>query len=214
MEIKVLLADDHKILREGLKNVIEQKTNLRVVGEATNGREAVKLCNELTPDVVIMDVAMEGLNGVEATRQIVQNNNKIKVVALSMHSNKRFILGMFKAGAFGYLLKDCDASELITAINTVAQNKKYLTQGVSGVILDELMTGVHEENTELTTREKEILQLIAEGKSSKEIGELLFLSSKTVDAHRKNIMDKLNIRTIPELTKYAIRLGLTSLDDL
>lgn len=214
MEIKVLLADDHKILREGLKNVIEQKTNLRVVGEATNGREAVKLCNELTPDVVIMDVAMEGLNGVEATRQIVQNNNKIKVVALSMHSNKRFILGMFKAGAYGYLLKDCDASELITAINTVAQNKKYLTQGVSGVILDELMTGVHEENTELTAREKEILQLIAEGKSSKEIGELLFLSSKTVDAHRKNIMDKLNIRTIPELTKYAIRLGLTSLDDL
>jgi len=214
MEIKVLLADDHKILREGLKNVIEQKANLRVVGEATDGREAVKLCRELSPDVVVMDVAMEGLNGVEATRQIVQHNSKIKVVALSMHSNKRFIIGMFKAGAYGYLLKDCDASELITAINTVAQNKKYLTQGISGVILDELMTGAQEENTELTAREKEILQLIAEGKSSKEIGEMLFLSSKTVDAHRKNIMDKLSLHTIPELTKYAIRTGLTSLDDL
>jgi len=214
MEIKVLLADDHKILREGLKNVIEQKANLRVVGEATDGREAVKLCRELSPDVVVMDVAMEGLNGVEATRQIVQYNSKIKVVALSMHSNKRFIIGMFKAGAYGYLLKDCDASELITAINTVAQNKKYLTQGISGVILDELMTGAQEENTELTAREKEILQLIAEGKSSKEIGEMLFLSSKTVDAHRKNIMDKLSLHTIPELTKYAIRTGLTSLDDL
>lgn len=214
MEIKVLLADDHKILREGLKNVIEQKANLRVVGEATDGREAVKLCRELSPDVVVMDVAMEGLNGVEATRQIVQHNSKIKVVALSMHSNKRFIIGMFKAGAYGYLLKDCDASELITAINTVAQNKKYLTQGISGVILDELMTGAQEENTELTAREKEILQLIAEGKSSKEIGEMLFLSSKTVDAHRKNIMDKLSLHTIPELTKYAIKTGLTSLDDL
>jgi len=213
MDIKILLADDHKILREGLKNVIEQKANLRVVGEATNGREAVKLCADLVPDVVVMDVAMEGLNGVEATRQITKNNSKIKVIGLSMHSNKRFILGMFKAGAYGYLLKDCDASELITAINTVAQNKKYLTQSISGIILNELMTGVKEESTELTAREKEILQLIAEGKSSKETGEILFLSSKTVDAHRKNIMDKLNLFTIPELTKYAIRSGLTSLDD-
>ena len=214
MEIKVLLADDHKILREGLKNVIEQKANLRVVGEATDGREAVKLCKDIVPDVVIMDVAMEGLNGVEATRQITQNNSNVKVIALSMHSNKRFIIGMFKAGAYGYLLKDCDTSELITAINMVAQNKKYLTQSVSGVILNELMTGVQEENTELTAREKEILQLIAEGKSSKEIGEILFLSSKTVDAHRKNIMDKLNLHSIPELTKYAIKSGLTSLDNL
>lgn len=208
-----MLADDHKILREGLKNVIEQKTNLRVVGEATNGREAIKRCIEMAPDVVIMDVAMEGLNGIEATRQIVQNNSNIKVIALSMHSNKRFILGMFKAGAYGYLLKDCEASELIAAINTVAQNKKYLTQNISGIILNELMTGPQEETSELTAREKEILQLIAEGKSSKEIGEMLFLSSKTVDAHRKNIMDKLNLHNIPELTKYAIRSGLTSLDE-
>ena len=213
MEIKVLLADDHKILRDGLKNVIEKKSNLRVVGEATDGREAVRLCKKISPDVVIMDVAMEGLNGVEATRQIINNNKEIKIIALSMHSNKRFVVGMFKAGAFGYLLKDCDSEELIHAINTVAQNKKYLTQSISGIILNELISGF-DETSELTSRENEVLQLIAEGKSSKEIGKMLFLSSKTVDAHRKNIMDKLNLHTIPELTKYAIKRGLTSLDDI
>jgi len=213
MEIKILLADDHKILRDGLVNVIEKNPNLKVVGEATNGREAIKLCATLEPDVVIMDVAMEGLNGVEATRQISRDFPKSKVIALSMHSNKRFILGMFKAGAYGYLLKDCDSSELIKAVKTVAENKKYISQHISGAIVEELISPEDKEESILSQREKEILQLISEGKSSKEIAETLFLSSKTVDSHRKNIMDKLELFTIPDLTKYAIKTGLTSLED-
>lgn len=213
MEIKILIADDHKILRDGLVNVIEKNPNLKVVGEATNGREAIKLCATLEPDVVIMDVAMEGLNGVEATRQISQDFPKSKVIALSMHSNKRFILGMFKAGAYGYLLKDCDSSELIKAVKTVAENKKYISQHISGAIVEELISPADNDESKLSQREKEILQLISEGRSSKEIAETLFLSSKTVDSHRKNIMDKLELFTIPDLTKYAIKTGLTSLED-
>lgn len=213
MEVKIIIADDHKILRDGLVNVIEKNPNLKVIGEATNGREAIKLCETLKPDVVIMDVAMEGLNGVDATRQISHNFPGIKVIALSMHSNKRFILGMFKAGAYGYLLKDCDSSELIKAVQTVANNKKYISQRISGAIVEELISPEKKEESILSQREKEILQLISEGKSSKEIAEILFLSSKTVDSHRKNIMDKLELYTIPDLTKYAIKTGLTSLDD-
>ncbi|MCF8367664.1 MAG: response regulator transcription factor [Bacteroidales bacterium] len=213
MDIQILLADDHQILRDGLRNVIEKSTHLKVIGEASDGREAVKLCYQLKPDVVVMDVAMPGLNGVEATRQILLENPDMKIIALSMHSNKRFISGMFKAGAYGYLLKDSDSDELITAIKTVARNQKYISQRISGIILNEFMANLTEEETELTSREKEILQLLAEGKSSKEIGDILFVSSKTVDAHRKNIMDKLELYTLPELTKYAIKSGLTSLED-
>ncbi len=212
MEIKIVLADDHKILRDGLRNIIEKVTNFKVIGEADNGREALKICSELKPDIVIMDVAMPELNGIEATRQIVQENPECKVIALSMHSDKRFITGMFKAGAFGYMLKDSASNDLIKAIKTVSANQKYVCTKISGIILNELVNNSMEEETGLSQREKEILQLIAEGKSSKEIGELLFLSSKTVDTHRKNIMDKLELRTLPELTKYAIRSGLTTLD--
>lgn len=211
MEIGVLLVDDHKILREGLKNIIDKHTHMRVIGEATNGREAIKMVAELEPDVVIMDVAMAGLNGIEATRQLLAQNPDVKVIGLSMHDNKRFIIGMFKAGAYGYLLKDCASEELITAIETVGRNQKYLTQRVSGIILNEFMESYSEESV-LSSREIEILQLIAEGKNSKQIAETLFLSSKTVDAHRKNIMDKLDIHTIPELTTYAIRQGIISID--
>lgn len=212
MAINILLADDHKILRDGLRNLLEKHTNMKVVGEARNGREALKQCKKLEPDVVIIDIAMEGLNGIEATKQIIQHNPKIKVIGLSMHSNKRYIVNMFKAGAYGYLLKESDSSELIKAINTVVADQKYISQQISGVILEELISPSQQTDSGLTDREKEILQLIAEGKSSKEIAEILFLSSKTVDAHRKNIMDKLNLRTIPDLTKYAIKSGLTTLD--
>lgn len=213
MTIKILLADDHKILRDGLRTVIEKHAHLQVTGEASNGREAIHLCRKLRPDVVIMDVAMEGLNGMEATGRILQESPEIKIIGLSMHSNKRFILGMFKAGAFGYLLKDSDSDELIKAIETVMANKKYISQDISGTILQELISPTENQDIELSPREKEILQLLAEGKSSKEIAGILFLSSKTVDAHRKNIMDKLNLHTLPDLTKYAVRTGLTSLDD-
>lgn len=212
MKIKILLVDDHQILRDGIRNVIEKNTTMEVIAEAKDGREAIKLCKKLKPNVVIMDIAMEGLNGVEATKRIVAENPEIKIIALSMHSNKRFVLGMFKAGAYGYLLKDCDSEELIKAIKTVSINQKYIAQNISNVILSEFISGQLEEES-LTTREKEILQLIAEGKSSKDIGDILFLSSKTVDAHRKNIMDKLELYSLPELTKYAIKTGLISLDE-
>jgi len=213
MSIRIIIADDHKILRDGLRNVIEKESQMKVVGEANNGREAIKLCSQLKPDIAIMDVAMPGLNGIEATRQIVQENPDCKVIALSMHSDKTFVKGMFRAGAFAYILKDADSGELITAIKTVSANQKFVCNKISGIILNEMISNFEEEDSGLSQREKEILQLIAEGKSSKEIGELLFLSSKTVDTHRKNIMDKLELRTLPELTKYAIRSGLTSLDD-
>lgn len=213
MEIKIILADDHKILRDGLRNIIEKISNFKVIAEAIDGRAAVKLCAELKPDVVVMDIAMPGLNGVEASRQILHENPDIKIIALSMHSNKQFITGMLKAGAYGYLLKDSDSEELINAIKTVARNQKYISQKISGIIINEFVSNLQEDEAVLSSREKEILQLIAEGKSSKEIGEILFLSSKTVDAHRKNIMDKLDLHTIPELTKYAIKSGLTSIED-
>ena len=212
MKIKILLADDHKILRDGIRNVIERNTEMEVIAEAKDGREAIKLCKQLKPNIVIMDIAMEGLNGVEATARIVQENPEIKVIGLSMHSNKRFVLGMFKAGAYGYLLKDCDSEELIKAIKTVSTNQKYIAQNISAVILSELISGQQEEES-LSSREKEILQLIVEGKSSKDIGEMLFISSKTVDSHRKNIMDKLELHSLPELTKYAIKIGVISLDE-
>lgn len=211
MKIKILLVDDHQILRDGIRNVIERNTTMEVIAEAKDGREAIKLCKQLKPNIVIMDIAMDGLNGVEATTRIVQENPEIKIIALSMHSNKRFVLGMFKAGAYGYLLKDCDSEELINAIKKVSINQKYIAQNISAVILSEFISGQQEEEN-LTSREKEILQLIAEGKSSKDIGDILFLSSKTVDSHRKNIMDKLELHSLPELTKYAIQIGLISLD--
>ncbi|MDG1397145.1 MAG: response regulator transcription factor [Polaribacter sp.] len=211
-EIKIVLVDDHKLLRDGLRNIIEQKSNMHIIGEASNGRNAIKLCSKLCPDVIVIDVAMPEMNGIEAAKQIHKNQPNIKIIGLSMHSGKQFIQGMFKAGAFGYLLKDGDADELITAITAVIQNKKYLSKDINQDFLLLLKNGELLEKNHLSSREKEVLQLIAEGKSSKKIGELLFLSSKTVDVHRNNIMKKTELYTIPELTKYAIQKGLTSLE--
>ena len=211
-EIKIVLVDDHKLLRDGLRNIIEQKSNMHIIGEASNGRDAIKLCSKLCPDVIVIDVAMPEMNGIEAAKQIHKNQPNIKIIGLSMHSGKQFIQGMFKAGAFGYLLKDGDADELITAITAVIQNKKYLSKDINQDFLLLLKNGELLEKNHLSSREKEVLQLIAEGKSSKKIGELLFLSSKTVDVHRNNIMKKTELYTIPELTKYAIQKGLTSLE--
>ena len=213
MATTILIADDHKILRDGLRKVIEQNPGLRVTGEATDGREAVKLSKNLNPDVVLMDVAMEGLNGMEATRQIIEESPGTKIIALSMHSNKRYVLGMLKAGASGYLLKECDSNELIHAIKTVASNQKYVSQQFSATLVEGLISPAKTNGPQLSNREKEVLQLLAEGKSSKEIAGVLILSPKTIDAHRKNIMDKLKLFTLPDLTKYAIKTGLTSLDD-
>jgi DNA-binding NarL/FixJ family response regulator len=211
-EIKIILVDDHKLLRDGLRNIIEQRSNMHIIGEASDGREAIKICAKLLPNVLVIDVAMPGLNGIEAARQIHKNHPEIKIIGLSMHSGKQFIQGMFKAGAFGYLLKDGDADELITAIITVMENKKYLSKEINQEFLTLLKKGEALLKTPLSSREKEVLQLIAEGNSSKEIGEILFLSPKTVDVHRNNIMKKIDLYTIPELTKYAIQKGLTTLE--
>lgn len=210
--IKIILADDHKLLRTGLKNIIEQKFNMQIIAEASDGREAIKLCYKLTPDVIVMDVSMPGLNGIEAASQIIKHNSEIKIIGLSMHSSKQFIQGMFKAGALGYLLKDGDSDELLNAISTVVRNKRYLSKDINQEFLNLIKKGENLNKEFLSAREKEVLQLIAEGKSSKEIAEILFLSSKTVDVHRNNIMKKIDLYTIPELTKYAIQKGLTTLD--
>ena len=211
-KIKIVLVDDHKLLRDGLRNIIEQKSNMHIIGEASDGREAIKICLKLQPDVVVMDVAMPGLNGIEAAKQIHKTQPEIKIIGLSMHSGKQFIQGMFKAGAFGYLLKDGDSDELITAISTVFENKRYLSKDINQDFLMLLKKGEILEKAALSSREKEVLQLIAEGKTSKEIGVVLFLSPKTIDVHRNNIMKKIDLHTIPELTKYAIQKGLTTLD--
>ncbi len=212
MRAKIILVDDHKIVREGLRNVIESSPAYTVIAEADNGRQAVKLAAEKNPDIVLMDVAMPDLNGIEAAKQILSINPDIRIIALSMHSDKHFVSGMLAAGAYAYLLKDCDSGELINAIDTVMHNQKYVSNKISGLILTEFISGLVKDDSTLSSREKEILQLIAEGKSSKQAGEILFLSSKTVDVHRKNIMDKLKLHSLPELTKYAIRSGLTGLD--
>ncbi|MFW5644777.1 MAG: response regulator [Bacteroidota bacterium] len=212
-EVTILLADDHRLIREGLRTIIEKNPSFRVIAEATEGREAIKLCTNLKPQVVLMDVSMPGLNGIEATRKIKNENAETRVIALSMYTDKQFVTGMLKAGASGYLQKDVESSELITAIKTVIAGQQYICHEVSNLIIDEFLQddNIHDK-PELSGREREILQMIAEGNSSKEIAEKLFLSRKTVDVHRKNIMDKLELYTLPELTKYAIRSGLTTLD--
>jgi DNA-binding NarL/FixJ family response regulator len=215
--ISIILVDDHVIMRDGLRQLLEVESDMEVLGEADNGREAVKLALEKKPDIVIMDVAMQDMNGIEATRQIKNENPDIKVIALSMHSERQIVVGIFRAGASGYLLKDSSSMELVEAVRTVYRGRNYLSQKISDIVLQEISDV--KKDTEsigveiLTNRECEILQLISEGNSTKKIAEVLFISPKTVESHRANIMEKLNIHNIPELTKYAIRAGLTSLEN-
>jgi two-component system, NarL family, response regulator NreC len=215
MKIKVLLADDHIMMRGGLRMVLEQNHELAVVGEAEDGRETVRLAKKLLPDVVVMDIAMPDMNGIEATRQIIADRPGAKVIALSMHSDRHFVSEMLKAGATAYLLKQCAVDELITAIKTVLKNQTYLSPCISGVVVDNFVRNSSKSDSSvfshLTDREREVLQLMAEGKSSKEIANQLNLSIKTIETHRMKVMEKLNIHTVAELTKYAIREGLTSL---
>jgi DNA-binding NarL/FixJ family response regulator len=216
MSIRVLLADDHKIIRQGLRSLLEKQQDMEVVAEAEDGRSAVRLAAEMAPDVVIMDVTMPDLNGIEATRQILSKSPDIKVVALSMHSDASFITEMLKSGAAGYLLKDCAFEELANAIRTVLGNQTYLSPAISGVVLEDYVhrlskTGFSSPDA-LSDREREVLQLMAEGYSTKKIAQKLHISVKTVETHRRQMMSKLDIHTIAELTKYAIRRGLTSLE--
>ena len=212
---RIILADDHKIIRDGLRSLLENQKEMEVVAEADNGRKAVKLAQKYKPDIVIMDISMPDLNGIEATRQIVSETPDTKVIAFSMHSDRRFITRMLKAGVSGYLLKDCAFEELANAINSVISNETYLSPRITTTVLKDYMNQLTlNEPTDislLTAREQEVLQLIAEGNTTKETASLLHVSRKTIETHRRQIMEKLKINSIAELTKFAIREGLTSL---
>ncbi len=215
MSVNIILADDHTLFREGLLSILNSELGFTVIAQAENGREVVKLARKMEADVIVMDIAMPELNGIEATRQVLQENPGLKVVALSMHSDRHFVTGMLKAGAKGYLLKDCAGSELIKAVREVLQDRYYISEEISTTVLNDYVGKLVEQGgdvSELSSREREVLQLIAEGKATQEIAETLFISVKTVEAHRAKIKAKLKLNSIPELTKYAIREGLTSLE--
>lgn len=213
----MILCEDHKIVREGLRSLLNGEPYIEVVGEAEDGRAAVRMCEELLPDLVIIDVLMPGLNGIEATRQITSGNPKVKVIALSMYADKRFIASMIKAGASGYLIKECAFNELVKAVWAVSNNRIFFSPSITDTLIDDYISRLQRDNTAdfsiLTPRELEVLQLLAEGKNAREIASILNISVKTVDTHRRKIVDKLGIRTIAGITKYAIREGLSSLEE-
>jgi DNA-binding NarL/FixJ family response regulator len=214
--MRVLIADDHGIMREGLRCLIEKQPDWEVVGEAEDGQKAVQLAGELLPDIVIMDVAMPNLNGIEATRQIADKLPSVKVLALSIHSSRRFVVDMLKAGVSGYMLKACLFDDLVHAIETVMTGEIYLSPRIASIVVDDYVNGMSPEDVSissiLTDREREVIQLLTEGKSTKQIAMQMHLSAKTIDANRRQVMNKLNIHNVAKLTKYAIRNGLTSLE--
>jgi len=215
MTIRIILADDHKIMRDGLCSLLKNEPDIEVVGEADDGRAAVEMARKLKPDIVVMDLAMPDLNGIEATRQIIKADG-IKVLALSMHSDKRFVVGALQAGASGYVLKDCAFEELVRAVNIIAMNQTYLSPKIAELVVERYLRHqqipLSQPTSALTPREREVLQLIAEGGTVKKIALTLGVSYKTIETHREQIMKKLKIYSVAELTKYAIREGLTSLD--
>lgn len=211
MPIRVLLADDHSLFREGLRSLLDAQRDIEVIGEAQDGQQIVQLVKEEVPDIIVMDVTMPGLNGIEATRHIMLAAPDARVLCLSMHSESRLAEAMAEAGAAGYLLKDCSPNELIKAIRRVAQGKTHFHisgQGSGGYRPPMSSDSAF---TRLTDREREVLQLFAEGCTTKEIADRLNVSPKTISTHREHIMEKLNMRSVAELTKYAIREGITSL---
>jgi len=214
MSIRIILADDHTIVRHGLNKLIQQQEDMEVIAQAADGHSAVELTRELSPDMVIMDIGMPDLNGIDATRQIIHEFPQVKVIGLSMHSGQKFVIEMLKAGASGYLLKDCALEELTTAIKTVAAGKIYLSPSITDVVVENYVRHSQKKESSafslLSQREREVLQLMAEGKTTKQIGQHLHISPKTVEGHRLRLMAKLNIDSVAKLTKYAIQEGLTS----
>ena len=215
MQTRIIIADDHQLFRQGLRSLIERQVGMVVIGEAADGREAVTLALQESPDLMIMDITMPNLNGIEATRQILLNNKRTKVIGLSIHSQARFVSELLRAGASGYILKDCALEELVTAVHAVLQGKMYLSPDIAErVIKDYVALSLSKDSafTVLTAREREVLQLLTEGKKTRDIADSLHVSIKTVESFRQSIADKLHIHSIAELTKYAIREGLTPLD--
>jgi len=218
VSITIILADDHRILREGLRSLLAQQPDVTVVGEASDGASVIALARELHPDLVIMDVVMPGTDGIAATRQIRAECPATRVIALSMHSDRRFVSEMLRAGALGYLVKDSAFEELNQAVRTVMANRPYLSAVITGTLVEDFVRQASSMDRPpasplrtLTEREQEVLRLLADGKRVKEVAHLLTISSKTVESHRQNIMDKLEIHSTIELTRYALREGLTLL---
>ena len=206
--IRILLADDHAVVRAGFKMILGAQPDMDIAGEAANGREAVELAAQLHPDIVVMDVAMPELNGIEATRRLLAADPHIRVIALSMHKDSVYVREILRAGARGYLLKDSGADDLVSAVRAVAAGESYLSPAVSNAVLDDYRKHVTNPIDLLTSREREVLQMLAEGKTNKEIATLLNLSVYTVDAHRGRIMEKLNLHSINDLVRFALRNGL------
>jgi len=216
-KVRLLVADDHKIFRQGIKKLLEEEPDLQVVGESADGRETVKKATELKPDIVLMDIAMANLNGLEATKQIKKVLPEVKVIMLTMHKNEEYVLQSFQAGASGYILKEGAVEELVSAIRSIYADKSFLSPTVSKTLVDAYLRKMETGKTEtpfdlLTDREREVLQLIAEGYTNREVAKQLFISVKTVEAHRAHIMQKLNIHDIAKLVKYAIQKGLVDLN--
>ena len=215
MEKKILICDDHKIFREGLRALLEKQPGVKVVGGARDGLEAVRMARELSPDIVIMDVTMPGLNGIEAARKLAKLRKPARIIALSMHNDRKYVTEIFKAGARAYLLKDSAFEELMDAIKAVSCGRSFLSAGITDLVLGEYIKTPSGNSqtpfTLLSDREREVLQLFAEGLSTKEISVRLAVSVKTVETHRKRIMEKLNIKGIAGLTRYAVKEGLVSL---
>jgi DNA-binding NarL/FixJ family response regulator len=213
---RILLVDDHRLFRSGLHSLLAKQPKIEIVGEAEDGVTAVRMAQELAPDIVLMDISMPKLNGIEATRQILSQNAAIRVIMLSMHADRRFVIEALRAGARGYLLKDSAIEEVLIAVAAIVSNQAYLSRRITNIVVEDyiLMAGKAGATvyTMLSAREREVLQLVAEGKNTKEIAGHLNVSVKTVETHRKQIMDKLGLHTVAELTKYAIREGLTELE--
>lgn len=217
MSIRLILADDHQMMREGLRAIVDKHPDLQVVGEASNGQETVSLVPASGAHIVVMDVAMPDLNGIEATRKIRSQHPHIGIVALSAHANKEYIREMLRAGASAYVLKQRAGEELVRAIREVANGKKYLSADIARGVVDEYvaLSAIRQERpafVTLTDREREVLQQLAEGRTTKEMADLLHVSVKTIETHRRNIMEKLKLHSVAELTKYAIREGVTSVE--
>ncbi len=216
MRTRVLLAEDHQVMRQGLRSLLENEGRFTVVGETDSGESTVRAAQEKRPDVVLLDVVMPGMNGIEATRHICATVPAVKVIGLSAHAARRYVTEMLKAGAFGYLLKSCAFDELIRAIRTVLAGEVYLCSKITGVVVEHYARGSTSPSPSaydvLSSRERQVLQLLAEGLSTKEMASRLHVSQRTVETHRRKISQKLGIRSIAALTKYAIREGLASLE--
>ncbi len=214
-KIKILIVDDHAILRDGIRALLSLYEDIEIVGEASEGKEAIDKAQELSPDVVIMDIAMPGMDGLEATRRLKKKAPKVKVLALTQHDNKEYVLSIVKAGAAGYVPKKALGSELVTAIKAVHRDESFLHPSATAALIEDYLQqakGEEDPYDRLTAREREVLKLIADGLTSREIADMLFISLKTVLGHRAEIMEKLNLHNRTELIKYAMRKGLVSVD--